>query len=112
MQVLLRCSKLFGCDVQRCCRTEQVRLVRSEEIQDSTVRCHLANGIAQAIRRQPGKIEETLRPPFIRQHPAECSQRQARSVLYRIFTSLTNCQQPVIEIDIGRPSIGSEGFGG
>ncbi len=86
--------------------------MRGKEIQDCAVRGHIANRPAQAIRRQAGQVEQALRPPLVRQHPAERGQRQGRGVFNRIFTSVKNCQQSVINISQGEASIGSEAFGG
>ena len=76
------------------------------------MRGHVAYRRTQAIWRQARKIKEAVRPPLVRQHPAEGGKCQCRGILYGIFTCVNNCQQPVMNIDVGSPSIGKEGFGG
>lgn len=63
----------------------------AEEIQDRTVGLCFGDGIAKAIRRQAGQVEQALRPFFVRQHPSQCCQSQSRGILNRIFRGVTDC---------------------
>ena len=101
MQLPLRSHQLLGRDLQRLGSSDEVGFVRGQEIENGAVGFNLANRFAQAVRRQPGKIEQAVRTVLVRQHPAQRGQRESRSVLNRIFIGINNCQQSIHRLCTG-----------
>jgi len=82
-----------GCDAQRVGGGNQVWFVCGEEIEYGTVSLGQKNRPSQCLRRQAGKVKETLGPHGIGQHPAERGERQGALILNRIFTGTSDCHQ-------------------
>ena len=54
--------------------------MRAEEIEHRKLDFGRADPRAQIVRREPGQIEEALRPPLVSQNPRQGAEREGRGV--------------------------------
>ena len=63
-------------------------------------------GSAQAVRRNPGEIEEALRPPLVLENPAKEGQRQSRGITLSRILPVDNCQTLLDTLRAGSSFLG------